>query len=62
MDITKQHEVQQEAKQLQSRISTFIGDHHYRPCKHWLFALFPTEKLESSINRPMLEQWSNYIG
>lgn len=27
MDITKQHEVQQEAKQLQSRISTFIGDH-----------------------------------
>ncbi|MEE4254462.1 MAG: transposase [Desulfuromusa sp.] len=27
MDITKQHEVQQEAKQLQSRISTFIADH-----------------------------------
>ncbi len=27
MDITKQHEVQQETKQLQSRISTLIGDH-----------------------------------
>ena len=26
MDITKQHQEQQEAKQLQSRISSFIGD------------------------------------
>ena len=27
MDITKQHWGQQEAKQLQSRISSFIGDY-----------------------------------
>ncbi len=28
MDITKHHREQQETKQLQSRISSFIGDYH----------------------------------